>query len=203
MRAGSSLTVQPSSSSCSNARSAAQWRLSARPRGGVERGEDLVARSLLGEVANRAGGERLVDDLGLGERGEQDDGHVDPVALEAPQDFQTVECGHPQVQQRDIGPVPSDQAERDLAVAGRAHDAVAPCVGQRPRDAVAIDGMVVGDHDAQRHDGRGGGGGRRRGVEGGGRGGHGVLDSGWGLRDASTVAELRPRRHPPGGGRRG
>ena len=119
---------------------------------------------------------------------------MDPVALQAPQDLQTVERGHPQVQQRHIGPVPGDQAERDLAVAGRPDDAVAPCVGQRPRDAVAIDGMVVGDHDAQRHDGRGGGGARRRGVEGGGRGGHGVLDSEWGLRDASTVAEAAAPR---------
>ena len=42
-----------------------------------------------------------------------------------------------------------DEAQGRLAVAGLADDLVAPALHQRAHDAVAIDGMVVGDDDAQ------------------------------------------------------
>ena len=68
--------LQPSCNSCSNARSAgisggracvaAARTIAAAQRGGVERDEDLLARSVLGQVAGGAGGERLVDDLRVG-----------------------------------------------------------------------------------------------------------------------------------------
>ena len=86
---------------------------------------------------------------GLGEGGDQHDGHVDPVALAGGAGRRARRGGHAQVQQRHVGPVFDDEVQCGPAVAGFADDAVAAALHQGAHDAVAIDGMVVGDDDAQ------------------------------------------------------
>ena len=65
------------------------------------------------------------------------------------QDAERVKDGHAQVEQRHVGPVFDDEVQCGRAVAGFAGNQIPTALDEGAHDAVAIDGMVVGDDDAQ------------------------------------------------------
>ena len=70
------------------------------------------------------------------------------VAMHGTDDAEPVETGHLVIDQRDVGPLPTDQLERFDPVVGFAHDDEAAVLGQPSANTIAEERVVVGDDDA-------------------------------------------------------
>ena len=129
---------------------------------GDDRVADLLARGLLREVSARALGDRGVGQLGLHERGEEEHLGGVAVALESREHLRPLEARHADVEDRDVRLQKLDLLERVTAVSGLAHELEVGAILDRAHDALAIDGVIVGDQHADAL--RAGCGGHRRGF---------------------------------------
>ena len=112
--------------------------------------EDFLPGSAFEEVAFGAGPDGAEDAIVGVEDGEDDDAYVAVVVAKRFQDSQPVHFRHLEVEKEDVGGEGGDVVEGFVAVAGLADDFEVILRVEDGDEAVAYDGVVVGDEDADR-----------------------------------------------------
>ncbi len=117
-------------------------------RGGcLERPCDGVAVGVLRQVAEGAGRESTCDGLVVGIRGEHDDLRSRMSVADGGRGGDAVETRHPQIHEDDVRVGGRRQLDGFLPVGGRSHDLDPGHEPEQGDEAVADDGLVVGDDD--------------------------------------------------------
>ena len=108
---------------------------------------DLRGRALLREEPGRTHRQRLVDELAIDKCGQQDDPRAGALPPDGPQDLQTVQLRHLDIEHRNVGLVLADLRQGGASV-GRLGDQrqLGPCAN-RVSQALTVKGMVLGDED--------------------------------------------------------
>ena len=118
-------------------------------KGNFDRRDELVLLERLHEVRERAGVARLLDQVALTERCEDQHGRV-LVGRDRGRRLQPVHAGHLDVEDREVGPVLLDELDGFVPAAGLAYDLV-PLFLEGLLQVEADDGLVFGDDDTDGH----------------------------------------------------
>ena len=125
-------------------------RLAVASEGELDGRHQLGALERLHEVGLSAGVTRLLDEVALAERREDEHRGRAPI-VDAAGGLDAVESGHLDVEDRDVGLEPLDERDGLVAPRGLADDLV-PLLLQRLEQVEADDALVFGDDDPHRHD---------------------------------------------------
>ena len=112
----------------------------------LDRGDEVALLERLHDVAHRAGVARLLDEIALRERGEDQD-RGEPLARDLSGRGETVEAGHLDVEDREFGLTLADELHGFVAAAGLADDLEA-LLFEELLEVEADDRLVLGDDDS-------------------------------------------------------
>src|SRR3954470_10295929 len=115
---------------------------------GADRADELLRRDVLEQVAHRARPHRREHLVLVDEAREDDHARVRPLGANAPDGLDAVDARHDEVHERDVGRQARHRLHRLLAVRGLPHDLDVVLEGQEGAQALADDGVVVGDEHA-------------------------------------------------------